>query len=520
MAVIATTLALAVALSARRPVLGGAIIVVAAGWAQLVVLRPRLARRTVTFVLSAPRAVALAAARVALTMVFVVLVVPGWILGLLFRSPPLGTTRRQRDSRWRTRAPNDPRAARRAHTARATGDPPPATRARPTSPGRRRQARRRSLPRPRPALVASFVLGLLAVDVLAGALLSGTGLLPPADRGDLVTQKREAAAETMAMPNVVDEPWAASFGESLADFQLETPTYVPFIVAAPHPFRSPHLNVEDGARRSYQPSPSPGATPLRVAFFGGSTTFGIGQRDEHTVPSEVARLAEEDGVTLEVHNYGFPAWVSWQEQAYFERLLAAGREFDLAVFYDGYNEFLAQRTEYSTDPTHFGASSLQSLATRFHEEHETAPGFLGGPRELLDAYRRSSGLWRTADHLFGTAPAPSWQAHLSDESEEEHRAAALSVYRRSLDLIRPLARTHRVPVRFFWQPTSTGWSPEVLTGLPNDVVDISDALDGRQDEVYISDVHTNEIGARMVAEAMWAELAPMLTEMADVAPPR
>lgn len=356
-------------------------------------------------------------------------------------------------------------------------------------------------------------LALLTCDVIAGAILAGTGAIPPSDRGDLLTLKQESAREVLGQPNIREEPWAEQFGAELADFQLQAPTYVPFLVTAPHEFRSRFLNVIDGERSSHRPHLPPGATPLQVAFFGGSTMFGIGQRDDHTIPSEFARRAADAGVPVEVHNYGFPAWVSWQELQYLERLLASDRTFDVIVFYDGFNEFLVQRTEYSVDPTHSGASALQALASSFHTEHETAPGYLGGLRELVATYRRNSALSRLADRLFGTTPAPVWMAHASSASAEQQADAAMRIYRRSHRLISDLARDHGTPVRFFWQPTQAGWAPEIISRLPRDVIDISHALDGWQSDVYIGEVHTNEEGAFLVAEAMWDSLAPEMEQL-------
>lgn len=54
------------------------------------------------------------------------------------------------------------------------------------------------------------------------------------------------------------------------------------------------LNVVGGHRVSCQPS----EPTVTVWWFGGLTTFGLVQRDGHTIPSEVARLAERDGIRI------------------------------------------------------------------------------------------------------------------------------------------------------------------------------------------------------------------------------
>ena len=52
-----------------------------------------------------------------------------------------------------------------------------------------------------------------------------------------------------------------------------------------------YVNVEHGVRRSYEPPAGGSGRPRQVYFFGGSAMFGLFQRDEHTIPSEFARLA-------------------------------------------------------------------------------------------------------------------------------------------------------------------------------------------------------------------------------------
>lgn len=463
---------------------------------------------------------------VVLTGLFLTVVLPVAVLSLPLRRGPFGRNTWFRRTGWSPRpgdgrttsprrqfggAPRRPAVSDRRSRSPDHDEPTPNLDPAevPTAPPRPRDPRRLRL-----LTAFGAVSALLVADVTAGAILTGTELMPPSDRGELVTLKEASARSVLGQPNIRHEPWAEPFAEELAAFQLQSPTYVPYLVMAPHDFHGRYLNVNGGERASYRPTTPAGAEPLRVAFFGGSTTFGIGQRDEHTIPSEVARIAEDAGTVVEVHNYGFPAWVSWQEFQYLERLLAAGESFDLVVFYDGFNEFLTQRTEYSTDPTHSGASTLQGLASDFHTEHETRPGYLAGLGELVTTYRRNSGLSRLADRLLGTTPTPSWMPSASSATGAQQARAALDIYRRSHALTSSLAADHSTPVQFFWQPIRDGWDSEVGDRLPRDVIDISHALDGKEGDVYIGEVHTNEVGARLVAESMWDALAPVLEQLA------
>ena len=131
--------------------------------------------------------------------------------------------------------------------------------------------------------------------------------------------------------------------------------------ARPHPVggdrledhATEHVNVRDGARMTLEARCQ--CPRLTVWFFGGSAAFGIGQRDEHTVASELVRIAEADGVRLEVRNFGAPAWTLWQEyEAFAARLIDPDeRRPDIVVFYDGFNDAIGAAFEaglYGLDP--------------------------------------------------------------------------------------------------------------------------------------------------------------------------
>ncbi|MCB9373867.1 MAG: SGNH/GDSL hydrolase family protein [Microthrixaceae bacterium] len=461
------------------------------------------------------RAVGTALSWALLSLVFVAVIVPVWVLTVPFHRRRFGRPRGVRGDGWiarrRRRRPGPSRLRPRAgfadgaapptarHEAdRASGDGPEAT------PDRRPTARRR-----RPVLVGLGVVALLVLaDLTLGIALAASGIRE-GTRGDTRRFVEDAVTTTLSAPPIADEPWVDDYREALIDYELDGGSYTPFLVRAPRPFESEWLNTTDEERRSYEPE-STTTPPLRVAFFGGSTMFGVGQRDEHTIPSEVARLAEDDGVALEVHNYGLPGWVAWQEVQYLERLLARGERYDLAVFYDGFNELLVQGTGYSADPTHLGADVMDRFARDFHDEHEQEPAPTAGLADLVATYRRSSGVARLLGLTGEEATSSQGGIARATATPDEQAAAALDIYGRATRLADALTTDEATPVRFFWQPSKAGWPDALLDRLPAGVTDLSHVLDGRQDDLYIDEVHTNEEGARLVAEAIWAEIGPGL----------
>ena len=391
------------------------------------------------------------------------------------------------------------------------------TRSPPTTPSRKPVVVDGLPPRTaRPRLVTSVafaVLLVMAIDLTAGALLAGSGVLT-GERGDLIASQDETWTQTMSAPAIAAEPWAAAYTEDLLRLGLDRqPDYEPYLVWTFYPYRSTYLNTTSEERVSRRVSPEQ-SSPLRVAFFGGSAMFGVGQRDDHTIPSEFARLADRAGVPIEVHNFGASGWVAWQQMLYFERMASQYDGFDLAVFFDGWNDFQTQQTDFSEQPTHSGAAISQRLGAEFHREHQTPPGFLDGPREMIEAYRRNSGAYRVLQHLRHPEPTlPAWMTPDDGVSQQAKADAALAVYGRARRATEALGREYRTPVRFFWQPSRIGWSREVLDRLPAGTVDLSGVFaDEDPADIYLDDVHFNERGARLVAAAMWDVLSEELTD--------
>jgi hypothetical protein len=90
------------------------------------------------------------------------------------------------------------------------------------------------------------------------------------------------------------------------------------------------------------PQPTTPAIPAaKVFFFGGSTMWGVGQRDDHTIPAEAARRLQTlagPGARIEVTNYGETGYIETQGMLELMLALRAGARPDVVVFYDGIND--------------------------------------------------------------------------------------------------------------------------------------------------------------------------------------
>lgn len=259
--------------------------------------------------------------------------------------------------------------------------------------------------------------------------------------------------------------------------------------------------VRDGRRASYEPKDP----QLTVWFFGGSTMYGGSQRNEYTIPSMVAKLAEHDGIRIRPVNFGVEGYNSYQEALSFARALSLGPPPDLVVFYDGANEV---------------ATAIERVSVGFLDPK--FPYFVAvGP----ERGKRGE-----------SAETAKWTSEQRNKRTVELGAAQ---YRQAAAMSDDLARGARVGVVRYWQPSlvTTPVRPfsealyarigadestvsqirSLYDGIRHDSgvdsVDLRDALVGVDHPTFFDWEHTNELGAAAVASAMYRDLSGRLRDL-------
>lgn len=368
-----------------------------------------------------------------------------------------------------------------------------------------------------PRLTWGAAVALVALGAFVATLLPRALERAP-DESAVPEQLRGATYDPFTSAALSDADWLAEAGAEFGAVGGGL-TYTSFVGNSLRDHQGRYVNVVDRRRRSYEPADTTGE-PIDVWFLGGSTMFGFSaQRDLHTIPSEVVRLAEADGVLVRAHNLGAPGYVNMQETILAAQLLAAGERPDLIVFYDGINDF--------------GLAFQQAFG---------GIGVVGDPSDLSAfAYRRL-----LAGQLTGSADPPVPLVTAPDVGNPPRAAAViealLGVYERGIELAGALGDRYGVPVAHFWQPdlfNTTALEPgerqvvedlglddfrydaiarisrSTVHSLPDGVLDLSQAFVGETGPVLTDQAHTNELGARLVAEAMYPHLGPALAALAE-----
>lgn len=381
-------------------------------------------------------------------------------------------------------------------------------------------------------LVVGTVVLLLALDLGVGLgweRISGPGSTV-GEFADAVnfTGRTDTRPDSRAdLPAMAAYPWA---DEYFREIQTTPSSYWPFTESRPRDFEGEYVNIEDWARATYVPTGLDDDAPV-VWMFGGSTTWGEGQRDEYTIASYVSRLAEEAGTPIRMRNYGQRGWTHFQEMILFEQLLAEGPPPDLAVFYDGANEINAQSLTAKGVPTHTLADQYAELISGGIAEEFAIEDAVAPPSEALGTWRYylthsaiRKVVGRIRDELDPPAGASTSASVASSGGDDagagqiyvktvDDARRAVDVYERGRVLTAALAEQYDVDLELFWQPVLGDAAPEQWAdaNVGEPTVNISDALDARPD-VYIDGGHTNEEGARIVAERIWAQIRPTISD--------
>lgn len=310
--------------------------------------------------------------------------------------------------------------------------------------------------------------------------------------------------------------------------------FVPYIGWLRNDYASESVNVRDGERRTWS-AQSELDDAAQLWMFGGSTTWGTGQRDDFTIASQLGRLLEDAELPVRVSNFGESAHRSWQENLHLEyRLLAGGRP-DMVIFYDGVNE----------PGRHGELDSPTPLHSREHIFRPRIESPVSARRAVVTSWKGRSLLVRAARSVRST-----FRASTPGQSIERSKVVPadraldnmMGIYNEGVAIGRDIGARHGFEIAHFWQPNiytkrtnraeadawdtpgyrnwDRDWYDAVYNGardrLPAGVIDITDALDGTDQPVMIDHVHTNELGARLVAERIFVELEQVFRELVAV----
>lgn len=144
--------------------------------------------------------------------------------------------------------------------------------------------------------------------------------------------KRFTATGRHTLPNYASDRQHAE--EIFRDYRSVQHRYEPFVGWEILPYQGPTLHINQFGNRTHTPPESSVPREKSVRFFGGSTLWGEGSDDQHTIPA----LFNEKNPQYEVYNHGQLAYNTRQELDALISVYSKNLKTDLVVFYDGVND--------------------------------------------------------------------------------------------------------------------------------------------------------------------------------------
>jgi lysophospholipase L1-like esterase len=302
-------------------------------------------------------------------------------------------------------------------------------------------------------------------------------------------------------------------------------TWQPYVTWRHVAFHGTDINIDaNGVRRSWQP-PAEGSRK-RLWVFGGSTVWGIGARDEHTLPSALARALAGAGAAVDVVNHGQTGYVTGQDVVHLMRRLREGPPPDVVVLYGGPGDVLAAWQSGQ-------AGEPQNEANRRIEFNSTQPDNVQSVWRVV-----TTGLHKLVGGVRGATGAGVTQP--SAAVQEDLARAVLAQYLADVRVLDSLATGYGFRYLVVWPPVVTtkpvrtayeerqmqrfaGLWPlyarvrELMAAAPELAsprwMDASAVFQATNEPVYVDAFHLTEKGYRAVADAALPALAAITRDV-------
>ncbi len=169
----------------------------------------------------------------------------------------------------------------------------------------------------------------------------------------------------------------------------------------------------------------------KVFFFGGSTTWGWGARDEHTIPSCFSKLLPK----AYIENHGELGFVTSQELVLFVQTIKSNHVPDYIIFLDGVNDMFSA---YLAGAAGVELGALKKKAA-FEDNVES---------KLLPILKQKSAICTLVKNFK--------QQNLPSNANKDYYDLAqdiVSVYNQNIKFITRVCQEYGIKPIFIWQPT-------------------------------------------------------------------
>lgn len=238
-----------------------------------------------------------------------------------------------------------------------------------------------------------------------------------------------------------NETWGKEYWKEYHDTTFH---YEPFTEWNDNEYHGKWINTDRaGMRKTWTPpGPIPPA-PKQIFVMGGSAIWGIGARDDYTIPSDLSKLLNATNKQYLVSNYGIPGYTLLQEIVKLMLLLKDGQRPDYIFFYDGSNEVY----------TAYQAGRVVNL-TNFEEIREKvdSPPITLGLKYMLAKCRIIQATEKTLVLFHLQSNYQEGAAQFTEKQLEALGKDIVKSYKESASLLQNLSEIYNFNYTLSWQP--------------------------------------------------------------------
>lgn len=267
------------------------------------------------------------------------------------------------------------------------------------------------------------------------------------------------------------------------------------------------ININDDGFRGSEL----GTSNYRIFVIGGSTVFGAGSPgDEFTITSELEKLLKEKYDDIEVINAGISSITSFEELYHIKKNII-NYQPDMIIIYDGVNDIFYKRT---TEPVILEEESEIKDYQRYLRSPVVLYRHLLLPIINSEINISPSQIPQSEknDSLISNQISSLWEQRMT-----EFCNLSIKNNFESIVIIQPALYNEKKPLSDFeksihkkntYGVTTFNSLIEKSKNLNNCslVLDLSDVFENTSDSVYFDQVHTNNLGNKIISERIYREL--------------
>ena len=362
------------------------------------------------------------------------------------------------------------------------------------------------------------------IALLLAILLIEIGLQGINGVASLFTKKQE---DTPLLLYYQDKKMAEQIWKETWD-AIKDRDYTQFLGWADRTYHGLYVNEDQqSGRKTWNPEVPPGQALPKIFFFGGSSGWGFGVRDNFTIPSYLSRRLNTPRSQFQVFNYSVPGYVFMQGIINLTLMLKEGQSPQYVIFYDGFNEIYAAHQHGTAGTVHNLFMDRQRMK---RESLRYRDLIWNGLRESV---RKYSMIYKAIVSMVITIDKDKmFQEIAQNYNDNQLRSLARDIvddYKKSLNLVDHLSTTYNFKYICFWQPSMLTENKlfdkeaNIDPWLKNEVFKklyaytneylqkekiphfyiLTDVLEKRTEPVYIDAAHISEKGNEILSGVIY-----------------